>query len=88
MPWEVSNRYPRNANTHPYDEALIIQQELDYDVHEQLLIVDRDVPSHNTGHTIFTTTMSAVNDHKQFPKVFFIDGPGGTGKTFLYNTQG
>ena len=31
----------------PYDEALIIQQELDYDVGEQLLIVDRDVPSLN-----------------------------------------
>ena len=30
--------------------------------------------------------MSAVVDHKQYPKVFFIDGPGGTGKTFLYNT--
>ena len=30
--------------------------------------------------------MSAVNDHKQYPTVFFIGGPGGTGKTFLYNT--
>ena len=41
-----------------YDEALIIQQELDYDVHEQLLIVDRDVPSLNTEQqTIFTTIM-------------------------------
>ena len=29
--------------------------------------------------------MSAVNNDKQYPKVFFIDGPGGTGKTFLYN---
>ena len=69
----------------PYDEALIIQQELDYDVHEQLLIVDRDVPSLNTEqHTIFTTIMSAVDDHKQYPEVSFIDGPGGIGKTFLY----
>ena len=30
--------------------------------------------------------MSAANDHMQYSKVFFIDGPGGTGKTFLYNT--
>ena len=44
MPTHVKN---------PYDEALIIQQELDYDVHEQLLIVDRDVPSLNTEqHTV------------------------------------
>ena len=71
----------------PYDEALIIQQELYYDIHEQLSIVDRDFPSLNTEqHTIFSIIMSAVDDHKQYPKVFFIDGPGGTGKTFLYNT--
>ena len=69
------------------DEALIIQQELDYNVHAQLLIVDRDVPSLNTEkHNIFTTIMSAVNDHKQYSKVFLIDGRGGTGKTFHYNT--
>ena len=30
--------------------------------------------------------MSAVDDHKQYPKVFFINGPGGAGETFLYNT--
>ena len=49
----------------PYDEALIIQQELDYDVHEQLLIVDRDVPSLSTEQlTILAIIMSAVNDHK------------------------
>ena len=59
-----------------YDEALIIQQEL-----------DDDVASLNAEqHTLLTTTMSAVSDHKQYPKVLFIDGPGGTGKTFLYNT--
>ena len=71
----------------PYDEALIIQQELDHDVHEQLLIVVRHIPSLNTEHlTIFTTIMSAVNEHKQYPKVFFIHVTGGTGKTFLFNT--
>ena len=60
----------------PYDEALIIQQELDYDLHEQLLIVDRDVLSLNSEqHNIFTSIISSVNDHKQYSKVFFIDGP-------------
>ena len=71
----------------PYDEALIIQRELDYDIHEQLSIVDHDLPSLNSEQlTIFRTIISAVNDLKQCPKVFFIDGTGGTGKTFLYNT--
>ena len=59
MSWKVSNRFPRNANIqsheNPYDEALIIQQELDDVVHEQLLIVDRDIPSLNSEqhNTIF-----------------------------------
>ena len=30
--------------------------------------------------------MTAVNDSEQYPKIFFVEGPGGTGKTFLYNT--
>ena len=71
----------------PYDEELIIQQELDHDVCEQHSIVNRDVPSLNSEqYNIFITIMSAVDDHIQYPKVFIIDGPGGTGKTFLYNT--
>ena len=30
--------------------------------------------------------MEAINDSSVEPRAFFIDGPGGTGKTFLYNT--
>ena len=30
--------------------------------------------------------MAAVNDSEQYRKMFFVDGPGGTGKTFPYNT--
>ena len=30
--------------------------------------------------------MKCVDDHEVGAKVFFINGPGGTGKTFLYNT--
>ena len=69
----------------PYDEALIIQLELDHDFHEQLSIVNRDVlPLNSKQYTMFTAIMSS--DHKQYPKGFFIDGPGDTGKTLLYNT--
>ena len=71
----------------PYDEALIIQRELDYNVDEQLAIVVHDVPSLNSDRlSAFTSIMTAVNDSEQHPKIFFVDGPGGTGKTFLYNT--
>ena len=71
----------------PYEEALIIQRELDYNVDEQLAIVVHDVPSLNSDQlSAFTSIMTAVNDSEQYPKIFFVDGPGGTGKTFLYNT--
>ena len=71
----------------PYEEALIIQRELDYNVDEQLAIVVHDVPSLNSDQlSVFISIMTAVNDSEQYPKIFFVDGPGGTGKTFLYNT--
>ena len=71
----------------PYEEALIIQRELDYNVDEQLAIVVHDVPSLNSDQlSAFTSIMTAINDSEQYPKIFFVDGPGGTGKTFLYNT--
>ena len=36
--------------------------------------------------TVFTSIMASVNDSEQYPKIFFVDGPGCAGKTFLYNT--
>lgn len=35
---------------------------------------------------IFDSVILAVNGTELYPKVFFADGPGGAGKTFLYNT--
>ena len=90
MSWESLADIPGNPTPihvkNLYDEALIVQQELNYHVHRQLLIAERDVPSLNTVQlTIFTTIMSAVDDHKQYPKVFLSDGPGGSGKIFFFN---
>ena len=65
----------------PYEEALIIQNELDYDINEQLKIVDRNISSLNSDQqTIFDAVMTAVNSTDRYSKVFFVDGPGGTGK--------
>ena len=51
----------------PYEEALIIQRELDYNVDEQLAIVVQYVPSLNADQlSVFTTIMTAVNDHEQY----------------------
>ena len=35
---------------------------------------------------VFNTVMKAIGDSAVYPKVFFVDGTGGTGKTFVYNT--
>ena len=79
--------FSRNANTQSYQKSLRRgQRELGYNIHEQLSIVDHGIPSLNSELNIFTTIMSAVNSPKQCTKVFFIDRPGGTDKTFLYNT--
>ena len=36
--------------------------------------------------SIYNIIIAAVNDTNSHSNAFFIDGPGGTGKTFLYNT--
>ena len=46
----------------PYEEALIIQRELDYNVGEQLVIVAQ--------LTVFTSIMAAVDDSEHYPKMF------------------
>ena len=71
----------------PYEEPRIIQNELDYCVSDQLEMVRVNVPMLNTDQLIvFNTVMKAIDDTAVYPKLFFVDGPGGTGKTFVYNT--
>ena len=50
----------------PYQEALIIQKELDYDINEQLKIIDCKISSHNYDQqTVFDAVMTAVNSTDQ-----------------------
>ena len=59
---------------------------MDYDINEQLEIVGRNISSLNSyQQSIFVAVMAAVNSTDQYTRVFFVDGPGGTRKTFLYN---
>ena len=51
----------------PYEEALIIQTELDYNVGEQLEIVGRDVPSLNSDQrNVFGAVMAVINDPEPY----------------------
>ena len=61
--------------------------ELDYNVSEQNDIVSQNLPLLNEDQlSIYKITIAAVNDTNSYYNAFFIDGPGGTGKTYLYDT--
>ena len=73
--------------SNPYEESRVILDELSYSVNEQNDIMNHNLPLLNTDQLrIYNIVTEAVYDYNVYSKVFFIDGPGGTGKTFLYNT--
>ena len=78
IPFNVSNLY---------GESRVILDELSYSVNEQNDIMDHNLPLLNTDQLrINNIVIEAVYDYNVYSKVFFIDGPGGTVKTLLYNT--
>ena len=77
---------PTNVSN-PYEESRIIMDELDYNVGEQNDIVSQNLPLLNADQlSIYNIIIAAVNDTNSCSNGFFIDGPGGTGKTFFNNT--
>ena len=70
----------------PHDQPRIIQDQLGFNVAEQAFIAETNVPLLNPDQLeIFNCIMTAINDSGVEQRAFFIDGPGGTGKTYLYN---
>ena len=70
----------------------LLMAELRYDRAELQRRVDRETPLLNADQQAVVSRVQAAIDsfqpgHADFtqPKLFFIDGPGGTGKTFTYN---
>ena len=71
----------------PYDQSSIIRYEMEYDVTKQLTIAEESTRRLNPDQNdIFECIMEVINDPMIKQRAFYIDGPGGTGKTFLYNT--
>ena len=74
---EISNNYD--------DLDHLIQEEKSYNITQLEKIILNDVPLLNADQrTIYNTVIQSVENNAS--ECFFIDGPGGTGKTFLYNT--
>ena len=66
-------------------EQLIQEERLSYNIAQLESILSNNIPLLNEDqHNIYNTIMQAVEQDSS--QCFFIDGPGGTGKTFLYNT--
>ena len=70
----------------------MLMAELSYDRAELQRRVDRETPLLNPDQQAVVSQVKAAIDsfqpgHVDFtqPKLFFVDGPGGTGKTFTYN---
>ena len=75
------------SRVHSANHGTIALHSLVYNVGDLLAIVAEHVPTLNSDQlTVFTSIMAAVNDSEQYPRIFFADGPGGTGKTFLNDT--
>ena len=70
-----------------YGEPRVIQDELDLCPGDESESVHDNVHHLNADQLrVFYAIIKCVYDHEVGAKVFFIDGPGCTGKTFLYHT--
>ena len=71
----------------PYEQLRINQEEIEFNVSDQTLIAETNVPLLIPAQLkIYNYIMEAINDSSVEQRAFFIGGPGGTGKTFMYNT--
>ena len=67
-----------------FGNHLILEQR-DYDLAEQAFLADQCVPTLNADqHTSYNAILNAVET--QSGQCFFLNGPGGTGETYVYNT--
>jgi hypothetical protein len=63
----------------------LLMEQRQYDLEEQAHLAEQHIASLNLGQqTAFEQVSSAVTN--KTGKTFFLHGPGGTGKTYLYNT--
>ncbi|CDO77896.1 hypothetical protein BN946_scf184952.g8 [Trametes cinnabarina] len=80
----VSMPQPRHDWAHEAENPFLTEQ-LDYDIQqEHELAIDHIARLNVEQRAAFDCIVHSVLNHSG--KVYFLDGPGGTGKTFLYRT--
>ncbi|KAI0754118.1 PIF1-like helicase-domain-containing protein, partial [Daedaleopsis nitida] len=74
--------------THDWEarvENPLIAEQLDYDIAEERRLASIRIPELNRDQRqAFDRIVNSVINH--LGEIYFLDGPGGTGKTFLYRT--
>jgi hypothetical protein len=70
-----------------FQQSNLILEELQYDENSLKQTLEQDLTRLNFQQKIaFDTITKRVYSNEKYNNVFFIDGPGGTGKTFVYKT--
>ncbi|KAI6650788.1 hypothetical protein LOD99_7839 [Oopsacas minuta] len=77
-----------SCDSSPRDQSKVIKDEFEVDVHNQAFIAaETNITLLNPDqYETYNCLMEALTDMSVEQRAFFIDGPGGTRKTFLYNT--
>ncbi|CAG8745237.1 12057_t:CDS:2, partial [Cetraspora pellucida] len=75
------------ANTNTEQDNYLIREEQQYNIEELAEIIEKELPCLNVDQrAIFDEVIATVET--KTPAIFFVDGPGETGKTFLYKIEG
>ena len=83
MPHSLENISNNSNNNNNSDQ--LIHEERSYNTIQLENILHNNIPLLNENqHAIYDAVMHAIEHN--LSEWFFVDGPGGTGKTFLYNT--
>jgi hypothetical protein len=68
----------------PHGLTQLLREEMSYDITRLQSALQQNVPLLNEDqHAIYDAVLTSIDSAGT---CFFVDGPGGTGKTFLYNT--
>src|SRR6266542_1706188 len=67
-----------------FQQQTLIREEINYDQDEMKTLLTKKNLLNDGQKEIYNTVINAVNN-KSNQKIFFVNGPGGYGKTFLFN---
>src|SRR6266542_6547920 len=76
--------YTLIENENEFQQQTLIREESNYDQDEMKTLLTKKNLLNDGQKEIYNTVINAVNN-KSNQKIFFVDGPGGYGKTFLFN---